>query len=165
MCQTRGIPAAIGYARESGIPYAEGFIKNRYVGRTFIQPSQFLREQSIKLKLSALEDQIKGKRVIMVDDSIVRGTTIKKIVGLLKEAGAKEVHVSVCSPHIKYPCFYGIDTPTKEQLISNIYTDEEIRELIHADSLHFLNIEGLKRTPHKCKLGFCTACFDGQYLI
>jgi amidophosphoribosyltransferase len=160
-----GIPAAIGYSRESKIPYSEGFVKNRYVGRTFIQPSQFLRDQSVKLKLSALEEQVSGKRVIMIDDSIVRGTTSKKIVALLKDAGAKEVHMLISSPPVKFPCYLGMDTPKREKLIANTHTIEEIREMIGADSIYFLSIEGLKKAPVHSKLDFCTACFDGDYPV
>ena len=160
-----GVPSAIGYSRESGIPYSEGFIKNRYVGRTFIQPDQFLREQSVKLKLSALEGQVSGKRVIMIDDSIVRGTTSKKIVSLLKDAGAKEVHVLISSPPVKFSCFYGVDTPERKNLIANTHTVEEIRKTIDADSLYFLSIEGLKKAPVNSKVDFCTACFDGNYPV
>ena len=160
-----GIPSAIGYSRESGIPYSEGFIKNRYIGRTFIQPSQFLREKSVKLKLSALEEQVSGKRVIMIDDSIVRGTTSKKIVNLLKEAGATEVHVLISSPPVKYSCYLGVDTPERENLIANTHSIEEIRKEIEADSLAFLSIDGLRNAPCKSKLGFCMACFDGNYPV
>jgi amidophosphoribosyltransferase len=161
------ISAAIGFAEESGIPYVLGLIKNRYVGRTFIQPSQTLREQGVKMKLSAVRGVVEGKRVVMVDDSIVRGTTSKRIVKLLKEAGAKEVHVCISSPPIKNPCFYGIDTSSKEELIASEKSVEEIRELIGADSLTFLSpegmIEGINR-PFEGELrGQCLACFTGKY--
>jgi amidophosphoribosyltransferase len=161
------ISAAIGFAEESGIPYELGLIKNRYVGRTFIQPSQTLREQGVKMKLSAVRGVVEGKRVVMVDDSIVRGTTSKRIVKLLKEAGAKEVHVCISSPPIKNPCFYGIDTSSKEELIASEKSVEEIRELIGADSLTFLStegmIEGINR-PFEGELrGQCLACFTGKY--
>ncbi len=139
------ISAAIGYAEEAGIPYEMGLIKNRYVGRTFIQPTQALREQGVKMKLSPVRGVVEGKRVIMVDDSIVRGTTSRRIVRMLKDAGAKEVHVVISSPPIKNPCFYGIDTSRKEELIANSKTVEEIRELIEADSLTFLSAEGMVR--------------------
>ena len=137
------ISAAIGFAELTGIPYELGLIKNRYVGRTFIQPSQALREQGVKMKLSAVRGVVEGKRVVMVDDSIVRGTTSKRIVTLLREAGAKEVHVRISSPPIKNPCFYGIDTSTHEELIASNNSVEEIREMIGADSLAFLSVEGL----------------------
>ena len=131
------ISAAIGYAEATGIPYELGLIKNRYVGRTFIQPSQELREQGVKMKLSAVRGVVEGKRVVMIDDSIVRGTTSKRIVRMLREAGATEVHVRIASPPLKYPCFYGIDIQTRKELIAANHTVEEIREMIGADSLTF----------------------------
>jgi amidophosphoribosyltransferase len=161
------ISAAIGYAEASGIPYEMGLIKNRYVGRTFIQPSQSLREQGVKMKLSAVRGVVEGKRVIMVDDSIVRGTTSRRIVSLLKEAGATEVHVVISSPPIKNPCFYGIDTSTKEELIASDKSVEEIRELIGADTLTFLSVEGMMKafgqTETDGTSGFCLGCFTGNY--
>ncbi|WP_108672451.1 amidophosphoribosyltransferase [Peribacillus acanthi] len=161
------ISVAIGYAEASGIPYEMGLIKNRYVGRTFIQPSQSLREQGVKMKLSPVRGVVEGKRVVMVDDSIVRGTTSKRIVNMLKEAGAKEVHVVISSPPIKNPCFYGIDTSTSEELIASKYSIEEIRELIGADSLTFLSVEGMidaiGRPFDDETRGQCLACFTGKY--
>jgi amidophosphoribosyltransferase len=161
------ISAAIGYAEESGIPYEMGLIKNRYVGRTFIQPSQSLREQGVKMKLSPVRGVVEGKRVIMVDDSIVRGTTSRRIVNMLKEAGATEVHVVISSPPIQNPCFYGIDTSTREELIASNHSVEEIRELIGADSLTFLSVEGMleaigRNEPGETR-GQCLACFTGRY--
>ena len=161
------ISAAIGYAEESGIPYEMGLIKNRYVGRTFIQPSQSLREQGVKMKLSPVRGVVEGKRVIMVDDSIVRGTTSRRIVNMLKDAGATEVHVVISSPPIKNPCFYGIDTSTREELIASEHSVEEIRELIGADSLTFLSVEGMleaigRQEPGETR-GQCLACFTGKY--
>ncbi|GAE46589.1 amidophosphoribosyltransferase [Mesobacillus boroniphilus JCM 21738] len=161
------ISAAIGYAEESGIPYEMGLIKNRYVGRTFIQPSQSLREQGVKMKLSPVRGIVEGKRVIMVDDSIVRGTTSRRIVKMLKEAGATEVHVVISSPPIQNPCFYGIDTSTREELIASEHSVEEIRELIGADSLTFLSVEGMLEAighnePGETR-GQCLACFTGKY--
>lgn len=161
------ISAAIGYAEESGIPYEMGLIKNRYVGRTFIQPSQSLREQGVKMKLSPVRGIVEGKRVIMVDDSIVRGTTSRRIVKMLKEAGAIEVHVVISSPPIQNPCFYGIDTSTREELIASEHSVEEIRELIGADSLTFLSVEGMleaigRNEPGETR-GQCLACFTGKY--
>jgi amidophosphoribosyltransferase len=161
------ISAAIGYAEESGIPYEMGLIKNRYVGRTFIQPSQSLREQGVKMKLSPVRGIVEGKRVIMVDDSIVRGTTSRRIVKMLKEAGATEVHVVISSPPIQNPCFYGIDTSTREELIASDHSVEEIRELIGADSLTFLSVEGMLEAighnePGETR-GQCLACFTGKY--
>ncbi|EOR21544.1 amidophosphoribosyltransferase [Cytobacillus oceanisediminis] len=161
------ISAAIGYAEATGIPYELGLIKNRYVGRTFIQPSQSLREQGVKMKLSAVRGVVEGKRVIMVDDSIVRGTTSRRIVTMLREAGATEVHVLISSPPIKNPCFYGIDTSTKEELIASKYSVEELREIIGADSLIFLSTEGMidaiGRTDDGENRGHCLACFTGKY--
>lgn len=161
------ISAAIGFAEESGIPYELGLIKNRYVGRTFIQPSQSLREQGVKMKLSPVRGVVEGKRVIMVDDSIVRGTTSRRIVTMLKEAGAKEVHVVISSPPIQNPCFYGIDTSTREELIASRHTVEEIREMIGADTLTFLSVEGMLeaigKSPKEDQCGQCLACFTGRY--
>jgi len=161
-----GLAAAMGYAAESGVPYGEGFIKNRYIGRTFIQPTQEMREASVSIKLNAIRSQIEGKRVIMIDDSIVRGTTCKRIVNLLRTAGgAKEVHVRISSAPVKYPCYFGVDIADKETLVANKLDIEGIRELIGADSLGFLSVEGLKKTPEGAHCGFCTACFDNKYPI
>ncbi|PFA68477.1 amidophosphoribosyltransferase [Bacillus sp. AFS015802] len=161
------ISSAIGYAEASGIPYEMGLIKNRYVGRTFIQPSQSLREQGVKMKLSPVRGVVEGKRVVMVDDSIVRGTTSKRIVTMLKEAGAKEVHVCISSPPIKNPCFYGIDTSTHEELIASSNSVEEMRQIIGADSLTFLSPEGvikaIGREDSSENRGQCMACFTGKY--
>jgi amidophosphoribosyltransferase len=157
------ISAAIGYAEASGIPYEMGLIKNKYVGRTFIQPSQSLREQGVKMKLSPVRGVVEGKRVIMVDDSIVRGTTSRRIVTMLKEAGATEVHVVISSPPIKNPCFYGIDTSTKEELIAFDKSVEEIRELIGADSLTFISTKGMVEEIGNGMNGFCLGCFTGDY--
>ena len=161
------ISAAIGFAEAVGIPYEMGLIKNRYVARTFIQPSQELREQGVKMKLSAVRNIVEGKRVIAVDDSLVRGTTTKRVVTLLKEAGAKEVHLRVSSPMLKYPCFYGVDIQTTEELIGFDHSAEEIREIIGADSLVFLSQEGLANAvnlPVKGEYkGLCMAYFNGDY--
>lgn len=161
------ISAAIGYAEFSGIPYELGLIKNRYVGRTFIQPSQSLREQGVKMKLSPVRGVVEGKRVVMVDDSIVRGTTSKRIVRMLREAGATEVHVRISSPPIKNPCFYGIDTSTHEELIASSHSVEEMREIIGADSLAFLSpggmVEAIDRPFDGETRGQCMACFTGKY--
>ncbi|WHY78058.1 amidophosphoribosyltransferase [Neobacillus sp. WH10] len=158
------ISAAIGYAEATGIPYEMGLIKNKYVGRTFIQPSQSLREQGVKMKLSPVRGVVEGKRVIMVDDSIVRGTTSRRIVTMLKDAGATEVHVVISSPPIKNPCFYGIDTSSKEELIASDKSVEEIRQLIGADSLTFLSEAGLvKALDPEGINGFCLGCFNGNY--
>ncbi|MEK5521442.1 amidophosphoribosyltransferase [Heyndrickxia sp. FSL W8-0423] len=161
------ISAAIGYAELAGIPYELGLIKNRYVGRTFIQPSQSLREQGVKMKLAPVRGVVEGKRVIMVDDSIVRGTTSRRIVTMLREAGAKEVHVCISSPPMKNPCFYGIDTSTHEELIASKHSVEEIREMIGADSLTFLSVDGMLkaigRPQDGNQCGQCLACFTGNY--
>nr|WP_304220301.1 amidophosphoribosyltransferase [Fredinandcohnia onubensis] len=161
------ISAAIGYAEESGIPYELGLIKNRYVGRTFIQPSQSLREQGVKMKLSPVRGVVEGKRVVMVDDSIVRGTTSRRIVKMLRDAGALEVHVCISSPPIKNPCFYGIDTSTHEELIASSHSVEEMRQIIGADTLTFLSPEGLVKAigrPFDGETrGQCMACFTGKY--
>lgn len=159
-----GIIAAIGYAEESKIPYAEGLIKNRYVGRTFISPTKELREQGVRIKLNPLKENIAGKRVILVDDSIVRGTTIKQTVKMLKDAGAKEVHVRVASPSVTNTCYLGMDTPTKEHLIGSTKTSKEIREISGADSLHFISIEGLLKAVGE-ENGFCRGCFTGNYPV
>ncbi|WP_010632496.1 amidophosphoribosyltransferase [Sporolactobacillus vineae] len=161
------ISAAIGYAEATGIPYELGMIKNRYVGRTFIQPSQELREQGVKMKLSPVRAIIKGKRVVMVDDSIVRGTTSRRIVNMMREAGATEVHVRISSPPITHPCFYGIDTSTSSELIAATHSVEEIRKEIGADSLVYLSVDGLMkaigRDPALKNCGQCLACFTGKY--
>jgi amidophosphoribosyltransferase len=161
------ISVAIGYAEATGIPYELGLIKNRYVGRTFIKPSQSLREQGVKMKLSPVRGVVEGKRVVMVDDSIVRGTTSKRIVNMLKDAGAKEVHVLISSPPIQHPCFYGIDTSTKEELIAANHSVEEIRQIIGADTLNFLSVEGtvkaIGRKMEDGTCGQCLACFTGKY--
>ncbi|TGB01046.1 amidophosphoribosyltransferase [Halobacillus salinus] len=161
------ISAAIGYAEEAGIPYELGLIKNRYVGRTFIQPSQELREQGVKMKLSPVRGIVEGKRVVMVDDSIVRGTTSRRIVKMLKEAGAKEVHVRIASPPIKNPCYYGIDTSNSGELIAANHSIEEIERIIGADSLSFLTPEGLNEAIYEgqesLEHGGCMACFTGNY--
>ncbi|OIJ14170.1 amidophosphoribosyltransferase [Anaerobacillus arseniciselenatis] len=161
------ISAAIGFAEQTGIPYELGLIKNRYVGRTFIQPSQELREQGVKMKLSAVRGVVEGKRVVMIDDSIVRGTTSRRIVRLLREAGAKEVHVRISSPPITNPCFYGIDTSSTSELIAAKKTVEEIRKEIGADTLEYLSVEGLLKGIGRSELyknnGQCLACFTGNY--
>ncbi len=157
-----GTSAAIGYAEESGIPYNIGLIKNRYVGRTFIKPNQNNREQGVKIKLNVLKENVEGKRVVLVDDSIVRGTTSTKIVSMLKKAGAKEVHLRVSSPPVMYPCYFGIDTPYREHLVGASKTTEEICEMVGADSLGFLSKEGLISSTGKGE-GFCLACLDGDY--
>jgi len=160
-----GVPAAIGFAEESGIPFGEGLIKNRYIGRTFIQPSQSIRQLGVRLKLNPLKPVIEGKRLVVVDDSIVRGTTSRKIVEILKDAGAAEVHMRVSSPPIIDPCFYGIDTAVRSELIASTKSVEEIRRFLGADTLHYLSMENLVESCRSPKSDFCTACFDGSYFI
>ena len=160
-----GIPAAIGYAKFSGIPYGVGLIKNRYIARTFIQPGQDKRERSVRLKLNALRTAVEGKRVIMVDDSIVRGTTCARLVKLLRDAGAAEVHMRISAPPFRHPCFFGTDIPERSQLLAHGRTVEEMREIIGVDSLGFLSLEAARKIAVGCKLGFCDACFSGEYPI
>lgn len=157
-----GMPAAIGYAEGSGIPFGMGLIKNKYIGRTFIQPNQELREEGVKIKLNVLKDNVEGKRVIIVDDSIVRGTTSKRLVEMLREAGAKEVHFRVSSPPVTHTCHFGIDTPYRKELVGAMKTVEEIREMIGADTLAFISIPGLVESVGGGSF-FCKACFDGDY--
>ena len=162
------ISAAIGYAEESGLPYEMGILKNRYVGRTFIQPSQELREQGVKMKLSPVRGIVEGKRIVMIDDSIVRGTTSKRIVKMLKQAGAKEVHVRIASPSIQHPCYYGIDMSTRKELIAANNSPEEICEIIGADSIAYLSERGLEQAIVKDKTinqGVCMACMTGRYPV
>ncbi len=160
-----GTPAAIGYAEESGIPFTHGFVKNAYVGRTFIQPSQTLRQLGIKLKLNALETVLRGKRVVVVDDSIVRGNTQRAVVRMLREAGAAEVHVKISSPPVKWPCFYGIDFATRAELIANGAAVDEIGKSIGADSLAYISEEGMIGASMQPREKLCTACFTGDYPI
>lgn len=157
-----GVPSAIGYAKESGIPYGEGLVKNRYIGRTFIQPTQEMRENAVKIKLSPLKHNIEGKRVIMIDDSIVRGTTCKRIVEQIRKAGAKEVHVCITSPPVQYSCYFGIDTPYRQYLIGANKTVDEICEYLGADSLTYLGQDELREACGN-KSQFCKACFNGKY--
>jgi amidophosphoribosyltransferase len=160
-----GTPAAIGYAEESGIPYGMGLVKNSYVGRTFIQPSQTIRQLGIRLKLNPLRDVVRGKRVVVVDDSIVRGNTQRAIVRMLREAGAVEVHVRISSPPVKWPCFYGIDFATRAELLANGLDTEGIRRSIGADSLGYVSLQGLIGATEQPKTRLCRACFDGEYPI
>jgi amidophosphoribosyltransferase len=160
-----GIPAAIGYSQVSGIPFGDGLIKNRYVGRTFIQPTQAMREAGIRVKLNPLPDVLAGKRVVVIDDSIVRGTTSRKLVAALRDAGATEVHMRISSPPVTHPCFYGIDTDTQDQLIAARLTLEEITAHLGVDSLAYLSKEGMVEAAQAHSGHFCTACFDGAYPI
>lgn len=160
-----GVPAAIGFSQQSGIPYAEGLIKNRYVGRTFIQPTQSMREVGIRMKLNPLKDVLDGKRVLIVDDSIVRGTTSRKIVQALRDAGATEVHMRISSPPVTHPCFFGIDTDNQEQLIAATKSLEEISQQIGVDSLAYLSWEGMLVATEQDPNSFCSACFTGNYPV
>ncbi len=157
------MPAAMGYANQSGIPYTIALSKNRYVGRTFIQPTQCKREMSVNIKLNALKRNVRGKRVLLVDDSIVRGTTSKRIVEMLKLAGAREVHMRISSPPVKFPCYFGIDTSSHEELIGAKKTVEEVRRFIGADSLYYLSIEELLKSVEGAACNFCLGCFNGKY--
>ncbi len=160
-----GLPSAMGYAIESGIPYSDGIVKNRYVGRTFIEPTNEMRQMGIRVKLNPLSSVIAGKRLIVIDDSVVRGNTSKKLVNMLRGAGAKEVHLRIVSPEVRWPCFYGIDTDTQDQLIAANMTNEEMCDFIGCDSLAFISVQGLHdavSTEHK---GFCDACFTGNYPV
>ena len=160
-----GLDAAMGYAEESGIPYGVGLVKNRYVGRTFITPGQQSREQAVRIKLGALRHCVEGKRVVMIDDSIVRGTTSRQIVSLLREAGATEIHMRSSAPPFISPCYFGTDIPDKDNLIACRYSVEEIRELIGADSLAFLSLDALHKIAPNAACGFCDGCFTGKYPI
>ncbi|HFB53170.1 MAG TPA: amidophosphoribosyltransferase [Sulfurimonas autotrophica] len=160
-----GVPAAIGYAQESGIPYEMGIMRNHYIGRTFIEPTQEMRDLKVKMKLSPMTDIIKGKRVIVVDDSIVRGTTSKRIIRMLKEAGASEVHMRISSPPTTDPCYYGVDTPDKDKLIAANMSTQEICEFIEADSLAYLDEASLLRSVNATDDSYCTACFTGKYIV
>lgn len=157
--------AALGYAETAGIPFKEGLTKNRYVGRTFIQPVQKLRELGVRLKYNPIKDVFRGQRVVMVDDSLVRGTTCRQIVKLLREAGAREIHLLVASPPVLYPCYYGIDTAGPGQLLAARYSQEEIKKYLGVDSLYYLSLEGLLTAFKDPAQEFCTACFDGQYPV
>ncbi len=163
-----GLSAAIGYAEAANIPFEIGMIKNKYIGRTFIQPSQELREQGVKMKLSAVRSIVKNKRVVLIDDSIVRGTTSRKMVDMLRDAGAREVHVRIAAPKIKYPCFYGVDFSTYDELVGARNTTEQICDIIKADSLAFISVEGLiegvgRPQSYGRNCGQCVACFNGDY--
>ena len=159
-----GVPAALGYAAESGIPFEYGIIRNHYVGRTFIEPTQEMRNLKVRMKLSPMRSLIAGKSLLVIDDSIVRGTTSKRIVKMLKDAGAKEVHFRVASPEIKFPCYYGIDTPNKEELISNSMSKEEVREYIEADSLEYLSVDDLRNSIGDDR-NYALESFDGDYFV
>ena len=159
-----GVPAALGFARESGIPYGMGFLKNHYVGRTFIHPDQAMRERAVSVKLTALEEEVKDKRVILIDDSIVRGTTSRRLVSLMRKAGARQVNFGVVSPPITSPCYFGIDTPVAEDLIAHGKDVQTVQDVLGADSLRYLSLPGLKKAMAKND-GFCLGCLTGTYPI
>jgi amidophosphoribosyltransferase len=159
-----GVTAAVGYAAESGIPFRFGLIRNHYVGRTFIEPSQSVRDFGVKLKLNPVRSLLEGKRVVLIDDSIVRGTTSRKIVRMIRSSGAKEVHMRISCPPTISPCYYGVDTPSKNQLIAANKSVDEIRDYIRADSLAYLSLAGLKKACGEGqKMSYCSACYTGEY--
>lgn len=160
-----GVPAALGYAEGAGVPFEAGLIRNHYVGRTFIEPEQSIRHFGVKVKLNAVSEVLEGKRVVVIDDSLVRGTTSRKIVKMIRQAGATEVHMRISSPPIISPCFYGIDTPTKKELIASDHSTEEIRKYITADSLAYLSLDGMLKSAPKSPDQYCTACFTERYPI
>jgi amidophosphoribosyltransferase len=158
-----GVAAAIGYSAESGIPFAFGLIRNHYVGRTFIEPRKAIRHFGVKVKLNPVRDLLKGKRVILIDDSLVRGTTSRKIVKMVRAAGAKEVHMRITCPPTTWPCYYGVDTPTRKELIASTHTLDEICTRIEADSLAYLSLQGLMQAVKAKPNEFCSACYTGKY--
>jgi amidophosphoribosyltransferase len=160
-----GVAAALGYAEQSGIPYDMGLIRSHYVGRTFIEPSQSIRHFGVKLKLNPVQHIVKGKRVVVIDDSIVRGTTSRKIVKMIRDAGAREVHLRISAPPTRWPCYYGIDTPVRSELIAASHTREEIAKYVTADSLGYLSSEGMQEAVGAEPRSFCDACFSGEYLV
>ena len=160
-----GLDAALGYSQQSGVPYAIGFVKNKYIGRTFIQGNQKQRENSVRIKLNAVKATVQGKRVVLVDDSIVRGTTSARIIKLLRDAGAKEVHFRVSAPPFAYPCYFGTDIPDQKLLVATGHTNEEICKIIGADSLGYLSVDQAKQLAFNSDCGFCTGCFTGEWPI
>lgn len=160
-----GVPAALGYAEESGIPFEMALIRNHYIGRTFIEPQQSIRHFGVKIKLNPIKRLLEGRRVVVIDDSIVRGTTSRKIIKMVRQAGAKEVHMRISSPPTTHPCFYGIDTPTRRELIASSHSVNEIRKYITADSLEYLSLEGLLSTVRPHENRYCAACFTGRYPV
>ncbi len=159
-----GVPAALGYAEEAGICFDTGLIRNHYIGRTFIEPRQSIRHFGVKIKLNPVRDALRGKRVVVVDDSIVRGTTSKKIIKMIRNAGASEIHMRISSPPTSYPCFYGIDTPTRQELIASTHSIEEIRKYITADTLGYISMDGIQKVV-PFRTNYCAACFDGEYPV
>ncbi len=160
-----GLDAALGYSQYAGIPYGIGFLKSKYIGRTFIQPTQQQRERAVRIKLNPIAETVRGKRVVLIDDSIVRGTTSAPIIKLLRDAGAAEVHMRIASPPVVCPCYYGVDISSADQLVANHHSVEEVRQIIGADSLAYLSVDGVKNLARETKTGFCTACFTGDYPV
>ena len=160
-----GVPAAQGYARASGIPYGDGLVKNRYIGRTFIAPSQALRTKAVQMKLNPLRDNVQGKRLVVVDDSIVRGTTSREMVRMLREVGAAEVHLRIMSPPYRWPCFFGMDTGDRADLIAANMTITEIADFLAVDSLAYISIDRLVEATGARNAGFCSACLTGEYPV
>jgi len=158
-----GIPAAQGYSAASAIPYADGLVKNRYAGRTFIEPSQMLRDRGIRLKLNPIPSTLEGKSVVLIDDSIVRGSTTRQLVSMVREAGAKEIHLRISSPPYRWPCFYGMDTADRSKLLAAHQTVDEIGAFLACDSLAYLSLDGLLSAAGTVQEGFCTACLSGDY--
>jgi amidophosphoribosyltransferase len=159
------VPAALGYAEGMGLPFEIGLTRNHYIGRTFIEPQQAIRHFGVKLKLNPVPEVLEGKRIVVVDDSIVRGTTSRKIVKMLRQAGAKEIHMRISSPPVVAPCFYGIDTPNKKELIGSKFSIEQIRRYVTADSLGYLSLEGMLGTAPDASQHYCNACFTDKYPI
>jgi amidophosphoribosyltransferase len=159
------IVAALGYAKESGIPYTMGMIRSHYIGRTFIEPSQKIRDFGAKIKYNVIKDAIKDKRLVVVDDSIMRGTTMRKIIKMLRNGGAKEIHIRISAPPTKFPCFYGIDIPTHSELIAATHTVEEIKKYLRVDSIEYLTTETMLEALNKPEMRFCMACFNGDYPV
>jgi amidophosphoribosyltransferase len=155
--------AALGYSRESGIDYEMAMIRSHYIGRTFIEPSQKIRDFGVKIKFNVVKSLVKDKRIVVVDDSIMRGTTMRKIIKLFRSAGAKEIHVRISSPPTKFPCFYGIDIPTHQELIAATHTIEEIKKYLRVDSIEYMTVETMLAAVNDPTMSFCTACFDGNY--
>jgi len=161
-----GVPAALGYAQEAGLPFELGLVRSHYIGRTFIEPQSSIRHFGVRLKLSPNRPLIQGKRVVVIDDSIVRGTTSRKIVKMLRDAGALEVHLRISSPPTRWPCFYGIDTPSRSELIASSHTIEEIAKYVTADSVGYLSVEALHASVgNSGSTGYCNACFTGDYPV
>jgi amidophosphoribosyltransferase len=160
-----GTPAALGYAEESGIPFEMGLVRSHYVGRTFIEPRASIRHFGVKIKFNPIAELLRGKRIVLIEDSLVRGTTLRKVIPMLRQAGAREVHMRIAAPPTTHSCFYGIDTPTREELLASSHSIEQIRKYITADSLAYLSWDGLYSFNGESREGFCDACFTGKYPV